>query len=204
MQIKQEKDNTVIVFDNPSGGRIQALFSFEALFYFVAAIVFWAGTLAAIRNESFSAVIGSLIGASLFSIAFLRFYFKLSQKETLTIHEHTFTLVTNTNGKKAVVTYDNATVTGLRYTGRKKMLDHQLKTGGFDYLGFQTQQEVTDNLTAEGNIAFDYKHQTIRFGVGVPSWDAEKISQAFNQRTNGQLIIADLPKEIPESVWMQQ
>lgn len=204
MQIKQEKDATVIIFDNPSGNRIKALFSFEAIFYLAAAFGSWAAALATIRNESYVAVVFSLILAVFFSIAFMRFYFKLGQKETLAINESSFTLATNANGKRSVVVYDNAGVTDLRYTGREKMLDHPLKTGNFDYLGFQTQQEVTDNLTAEGNIAFTYKHQTVRFGVGIPSWDAEKISNAFAKATNGQMMIADLPEEIPESEWMQQ
>ena len=186
----------------PAGGRIQALFSFEALFYVAAAVALWVVTLAAVRSgASFIAMGTSVSLATFFTVAFLRFYFKLSQKETLTIYESSFTLITNANGKKKVVQYNNADVTELRYTGREKMLDHPLKTGSFDYLGFQTQQEVTDNLTAEGNIAFKYAHQTIRFGVGVPSWDAEKISQAFSQKTNGQLLIADLPEDIPESEW---
>ncbi len=66
--------------------------------------------------------------------------------------------------------------------------DHPLKGNSFDYFGFETQEQLIQNLHHEGNLYFDTQDgNRIFFAPCVYSWDAEKMVQMMRIYTDGSL-----------------
>jgi hypothetical protein len=193
MQILQEGAVVRVIPTDRTGGRAKALFSLEALGYGMA-------TLVSLSTALFSPIVG-LSGATIFGIAFWRHYKRVVHREELFIGYHTITIITNVAGRKVETVYEIDKVQNLRYLGFEHPVDHPLKTKSFDYLGFQTQSEVVNAVMAEGNVAFEYEGKTIRFFIGVPSWDVAEMNAALEEHTFGRLSIAGLPEEIADSEW---
>ena len=56
------------------------------------------------------------------------------------------------------------------------MAPHPLAGKSFDYLGFQTEQKVINEMYGDNRLAFDYNGRTISFGKNVYSWEFDEIA----------------------------
>ena len=193
MQILKEGAVVRIIPTDCTGGRAKALFSLEALGYGMA-------TLVSLSTALFSPVLG-LAGAVIFGIAFWRHYKRVVHREELLVGYQTITIITNNVGRRVETVYEIAKISNLHYLGFEHPLDHPLKTDSFDYLGFQTQSEVVNAVMAEGNLAFEYESKTVRFFIGVPSWDVAEMNEVMREHTFDRLSIEGLPEEIEDSEW---
>lgn len=45
----------------------------------------------------------------------------------------------------------------------------------YDYFGFETQEQLIQDIHDEGNLYFNYEGYAVRFARGVYSWDAEEM-----------------------------
>jgi hypothetical protein len=61
--------------------------------------------------------------------------------------------------------------------GKDVKTDHPLKGQSFDYFGFDTHEQLVQNLHQEGNLCIYFYHQQVRFGKGVYLWHAEELVQ---------------------------
>jgi hypothetical protein len=193
MQILDEGGDIKVIPTDRTGGRAKALFSAEALWFGVAALV-------SVSIILINPLVGGA-GALVFGIAFWRYYKRVVHREELVIGDETITIITNDSGRRVEREFAIDKVKGMRYIGFERPQDHPLKTGSFDYLGFQTQLEVVNAVMAEGNVAFDYEGQTVRFFIGVPSWELVEVDEVLERKSDGRLFIDGLPEEIPDGEW---
>ena len=128
----------------------------------------------------------------------VRYAQKAIDNEQLVLNADALTLTSLHTTK----TYLLSNITSIHYTGYAPMTDHPLKTGGFDYLGFETREKEIARLVDEGHIKFIYDNKAIWFGKELASWDAQQISEVLGRLTDGRLIIQDLPEDIPEDIYM--
>lgn len=147
-------------------------------------------------------VLAAIIGAVFYGLVFWRYMARIGQGERLELSVNRLVII---NDKKLFGAtrnaYDVQKIQGLRYCGFRKSLDHPLKGQSFDYLGFQTTQQVVDAVVDDGNISFGYEGREVHFGIGLPSWDAKELNALFIGVTSGMLFISELPEDIEEEDW---
>lgn len=71
--------------------------------------------------------------------------------------------------------FDLASVTHFRFLDKSVMAPHPLAVEGFDYLGFQTEQRVIQEMYGDNRLAFDYNGRTVQFGKNIYSWEFDDI-----------------------------
>jgi len=126
---------------------------------------------------------------------------RITRREQLWISPKDLTLVTTVNGKRSSRIYPVEEVHNLCYIGLGSTPTHILSSENLDPLGFTARQAVVDSVSATGNLAFYHNGKMIRFGIGVPSWEAEIIDRIIREKTGDGLQMAGLPEEIPEHLW---
>src|ERR1043165_5337818 len=201
MTISEQNGETYVQLTDYTGTRAKALFSFEALSYAGGTVALVIATCAAIASGALLMGLLSAGATVVFIIALRRYFNRVTGFEELVIKPDALILINNRGRKRNTVGYPIDEIEDLHYIGFEKPVDHPLKTLSFDYIGLQTQQEVVNAVMAEGNIGFEWKGQKIRFGIGVPSWEAEELNALFLEKTGGRLFIDGLPEDIPEYEW---
>lgn len=73
-------------------------------------------------------------------------------------------------------TYPLKSISNFRHLDVKNSIKHPLAGESFDYLGFQTEQQVIDDLHGTNRLAFDFENKTITFGDNIYSWQFEELS----------------------------
>ena len=71
--------------------------------------------------------------------------------------------------------FDLASVTHFRFLAKPEMPRHPLAGESFDYLGFQTEQKVINEMHGDNRLAFDYNGKTVTFGKNIYSWDFDEL-----------------------------
>lgn len=200
MKTTQTPEGVLVAFDDQTSGRVNVILYFEAIFSILAALafIFIAVTFLNEAGDSFIAAMVCLAVSFVFMIAFKRYTTKATAKESLLIAKDTFSVINKSIFTKSVKRYKVADIDGIWFKGKQHFTDHPLKGQSFDYLGFQTQQEVINTVHDEGNLSFEYNGQTIYFGKSVPSWHAEDFDKILQAQTNGTLRIKNLPDAIDD------
>jgi hypothetical protein len=75
--------------------------------------------------------------------------------------------------------FDLTSVTQFRFLDKPVMAPHPLAGQSFDYLGFQTEQHVINEMYGDNRLAFDFDGRVIQFGKNVYSWDYDEILQVL-------------------------
>ena len=127
------------------------------------------------------------------TIVVYRILKRMTTREEVHVYKHQLILRKgNIFGKKSTP-FLVPDIKNLHFIGYQKPVDHPLKSEHFDVHGMQTQMEVYSSIMAEGNIGFEHKGRLIRFGIGVPSWDASRLSDVICEGTDYELRITDIP-----------
>jgi len=122
-------------------------------------------------------LISGLGAATLYILAAYRFLTRMFSKECILLDPGAFTIITSTPFTKAVATYQWDDIGPLHYTGKSSKTDHPLKGNCYDYFGFETQEQLIQNLHHDGNMYFNHKGAPVRFARCVYSWHAEEMVQ---------------------------
>jgi hypothetical protein len=91
--------------------------------------------------------------------------------------------------------FDLASVTHFRFLDKPRMAPHPLAGQSFDYLGFQTEQQVINEMHGDNRIAFDYDGRVVKFGKNVYSYDFEEILrllESYGYRSQVETVAMDL------------
>ncbi len=102
------------------------------------------------------------------------------RKESLLITPEKITLI-----KKSLYTtekkeFDPKKISGFRHLGKPELTKHPLAGESFDYLGFQTEQQVINEMHGDNRLAFEYDGRTINFGENIYSWDFDELLVLLN------------------------
>ena len=167
--------NLLISLGNRTNGRIRALYLVEFLFLTAMATVFMLQSLPLTHNF-FHWV--ACIGASfIYLIAANRFLARMFFTERLLLDQNSITIIKKSLFSQNIKRYDWRQIGTLHYEGKGHKTDHPLKGICFDYLGFETQEQLIQSLHHNGNLYFDTNEGRVYFAAGVYSWDAEEMVQ---------------------------
>ena len=116
-----------------------------------------------------------VIASGGYLFAAYRFVNKALQKEKLILNKNTLTISRSgfLTSKKDI--YEVNQISNFRHLDKPEITKHPLAGQSFDYFGFQTEQEVINEMLGDNRLAFDYNNKTIKFGENIYSWDYEKL-----------------------------
>lgn len=116
----------------------------------------------------------------LYLLALYRLVDRTLYKEQLLIDSQGITLLYRTPFRHQAWTCSWESMGPVRYVGMERKTDHPLKGNSFDYLGFETHENLTRFIHHEGNLHFTFNGKTIPFGRALYSWDAEDLIRMIN------------------------
>lgn len=76
---------------------------------------------------------------------------------------------------KSVLIFQLKEIRELKHLEEQQKADHPLKTGSFDYLGFQTEQKVIDEFYKDDRITFSYQGKNYSFGKDIMSYEFDDL-----------------------------
>jgi len=172
MKVKDYKDGKIVILSTAFDTRPKIL----NLIYFIN---FFAGGTLFLRMIFINAdnpglvIFGCIVTIALY-IAAYRFVKKAVAGEEIFINKECMHLIRQGGLFKArKQRFDIKKISGFRHLAKPKLTKHPLAGGSFDYLGFDTEQQVINDMHGDNRLAFDYEGKTITFGHNIYSWDFE-------------------------------
>jgi hypothetical protein len=174
MIIKEKPGGVFVILEAPLDGRPKWLYFFYSLLFLSAEIimmiVFWESGMAGISFLFFLAAI-----IALFIVA-VRFGNRAFASKKLWIDSEHLVLIDKSWFRSRAQTFEKRKITRFLFHDRSALTDHPLAGQSMDYLGFQTEQKVINEMYGENRISFDYEDgRTIYFGKDLYSWDYDKL-----------------------------
>ena len=176
MIIKEKTDGVLVILEAPLDGRPKWLYFFYSLLFLSAEIImlitFWESDMAGI---SFLVYVGLIIA---FFIMTVRFGNRAFASKKLWIDGEHLILIDKTWFRSSSQTFEKNKITRFLFHDRAELTDHPLAGQSMDYLGFQTEQKVINEMYGENRISFDYEGgKTISFGKDLYSWDYDNLKE---------------------------
>ena len=181
MEKKTVSNGTLFILEKPFEPRSKWLFAFYCIAFF--ALLSWYFREIFTRVDLTSILLLASITIGYF-IAGYRFANNASRMKTILVTTDTLEFTEQCWFYKRKKKYDITGITGFRFIEKPVLTPHPLAGISFDYLGFQTAQQVINELYGDNRIAFDYKGTTISFGKNLYSWDYEELYMTIFPNTN--------------------
>jgi len=164
-----------------------------SLFYFIS---FFAVGTVGLRTfltniDNTAAVIVACIFGSLMYIAAYRFANKAVMSEKMFITRDRIELIRKGLLGSRRRSFDITKVSGFRHLAKPELSKHPLSGESFDYLGFETQQQMINEMHGDNRVAFDYDGRTISFGENIYSWDFDELAIIMYDITGNDLRYED-------------
>ena len=112
-----------------------------------------------------------------------RFINKAMQTEKLFVNNNSLTISRSGLFSKHKDKFDINIIFNFRFLSKPEITKHPLAVESLDYLGFQTEQQVINEMHGDNRLAFDYNGRTIKFGENIYSWDFEQLESIFFDTT---------------------
>jgi hypothetical protein len=190
MITKDYKDGKIITFSTPLDSRAKILYAFYFLSFFAPAVFFLYFLLTEQELDVIALIIG-IIGVAAFFIAAFRFVNKALMREELFINKKELQLINQSILLKNIRSYDITKISNFRHLSKPELTKHPLAGETFDYLGFQTEQKVINEMHGDNRLAFDYEIKTITFGENIYSWEFEELQILLYDVTGNDLRYTD-------------
>lgn len=190
MDIKDYEDGKLIILSSAFGSRGKALYFCYFLMFFISATAF----LRLLLVNSFSPIAGAIVcilGLTAFYIAAYRFIRKSSMSERLFVNKQVLKIINKSIFGSLVKTYKIGDISNFRHLAKPELTNHPLSGQTFDYLGFQTEQRVINEMHGDNRLAFDWKGTTVIFGQDIYSWDFEALEVLLYDITGNDLRYED-------------
>jgi hypothetical protein len=171
-------DGTLFILEKPFEGRGKWLFTWYAVSFLVPTIFFAYVSLLSYSDDGFASLI-LLAVVVVFGIVGYRYLSRSWSKDTLLVTASAMILTEQKGLRRLRREFQRSAISELRWLEKPVIAPHPLAGKAFDYLGFQTQEQVIGALFADHRIAFDYQGQTISFGGKLYSWDYDAIRGAL-------------------------
>lgn len=120
-----------------------------------------------------------------------KFINKAFQSEILIVYTTHLTIIKNgfLNSKKDI--YDNVLISNFTHLEKPEITKHPFAGQTFDYLGFQTEQAVINEMHSDNRLSFDYKGKTITFGENLYPQDFEELEILLHDITGNDFRYTD-------------
>lgn len=181
MDIRNYQNGKLIILSKALDTRVKILHLINFVPYFFMANIL----LLSLLND-----IGNLIGLIVLLLAIIAFYIAAYRNansaistEKVIVHETELQVIKQGLFNRKKVSYDIAKISNLRHLFKPELARHPLAGDSFDYLGFQTERQLINELYIDEALAFDYEGRIIKFGVNVFSWEYVAFRNAIYQVT---------------------
>jgi len=134
-------------------------------------------------GEGIGSTIFALIGMAVFLIAFIRFANKATEIEKIFINDHRLDIIQSSLFKSGKRSFELTDISDFRFLEKEKWEPHPLKGDSIDYLGFQSQQQLIQDLSSEGRASFFYRGRQVRFGKELVSWEFNELEVLLYELT---------------------
>jgi hypothetical protein len=174
MTVKDYQEGKLIILSKSFDNRAKILNVFY-FFVFTAAGIGFTGKM--LDGNSLTVPLGIFLFAmvGVFLFAGYKFVNKALYSERILINKNNLTII-KTGLTTQKNSYDNTLISNFRHLDIQEPTKHALAGQTFDYLGFQTEQAVINNMHGNDRLAFDYDGKTIKFGENVYTWDFEELN----------------------------
>jgi hypothetical protein len=172
-KVQDYQDGKLVQLSSPYS-RTRILDFFYALNFFVGTIGF-GYLLLTDWNKSIMASIIAILAIVGFSIAFYRFINKATEIEKLFVNKQRLDIMVSSLFKVRKRSFLLADISDFKFLEKERYEAHPLKGETFDYLGFQTEQQVIQDLHSEGRASFVCNGRQVRFGKELVSWEFNEL-----------------------------
>ncbi|MGF6848230.1 hypothetical protein QFZ51_003465 [Chitinophaga sp. W3I9] len=188
MKIKDSGAGKLVILSTAFDTRSKMLY----LFYFI--VLFTLGTfmLRVVLTNSdkiVALIVGGLFMLLTYAGAY-QFANKIVMTEQILVTRESLHLIRKGIFRSAIQVFDIQKISSFRHLAKPTLTRHTLAGGEFDYLGFQTGQQVINDMHGDNQLAFDFEGRTIKFGNNIPSWDFEALESIFLNLTGKDLTVA--------------
>ena len=182
MTVENYYDGKLIVLSKAFDNRAKILNFFYFIVFFLMGL---AVLILKISNGTGSVgeTLLSILAIGVCSVAGYRFLNKAFQEENLFVDKNTLTITKSGFFNHHKASYDIKLISNFRHLDMIPVSKHPLAGESFDYLGFQTEQQVINEMHGYNRLAFEYNGKTIELGNNVYSWDFEKIQMVLHEIT---------------------
>jgi hypothetical protein len=104
-----------------------------------------------------------------------RFLNKALETEKMIVNKTTLKIIRMGFSLKPAITYDISLISNFRLLEKPGTSRHPLAGESFDYMGFQTEQQMINEMHGDNRLAFDYQGRVIKFGENIYSWDFQQL-----------------------------
>ena len=172
-KVQDYQDGKIVRLTSPKG-RTKILDFFYAMVFLFSTVAF--GYLLLTKwSQSTMASIIAILAVVAFAIGFYRFINKATETEKLFVNKQRLDIMTSSLFKTEKRSFLLADISDLKILEKERYESHPLKGETFDYLGFQTEQQVIQDLHSEGRGSFVYHGRQIRFGKELVSWEFNEL-----------------------------
>ena len=182
MQSTNYRDGKLATLSKPLDSRAKALYFFNFILFFVAG-TFLLGLL--VSKREMPVLAGLFFGVFIIAcyIAAYRFGNKSLMSEKIFISKQVIQLIKQGMFGRVVKSYNLSDISNFRYLAKPALTDHPLAGQSFDYMGFQTEQRVINEMHGDNRIAFNWKGIAVNFGNDISSWEFEELAIILNEFT---------------------
>jgi len=173
LEKKTVSKGTLFILEKPFHERSKWLFAFYCIAFFAPAT--WYLSILFSKSLDITSVFLSILIVSGFIIAGYRYAQSASRTESILVTPNNIEVTEQSWFYKKRRKYDISRIKEFRFVERPVLTPHPLAGNTFDYLGFQTQQQVINEMFGDNRIAFEYEGKTVCFGKNLYSWDYEDL-----------------------------
>ncbi len=178
MLVTDFENGKKVVLSKAFDSRAKVLHTFYAIIFAAQTIAF---SLIFLSFEEQSLFLYCIIfgGIAAGAIATYRFINKALKSEIIIINPDEMVVIVKGLLTSEKQSYKAKKIAKLNFLLKPEAAKHPLATDNFDYLGFQTQQQVINEMYGDNRIGFEYENKTVTFGEHIYSWHFEKLQAVF-------------------------
>jgi hypothetical protein len=170
------KETKTLVFSKPFDTRAKLLYSFYCLLFLSQGVGF--AFLLLETSSVFLTILLAVVSLLAFITAY-RFGNKMLFSERATIDNSNFIFIANGLFNIKKIVFNRSKINNIDFLTKPSLTEHPLAGKSFDYLGFETQGKMINELHGDNRIAIDYNGEVITFGESLFSWHFEELSKAL-------------------------
>lgn len=182
MKIKNIQDGKIITLSSAFDSRAKVL---NIVYFILFSTVGFSVIHMALQADTLTLGIFLFIGifGGVYLFAAYRFINKSLQTEQLIVTSKNLTISRTgfLNSKKDV--YNVEYISNFKHLDKPQIAEHPLAGKSFDYLGFQTSQQVISEMHGDNRLSFEYNNKVVTFGENVYSWTFEELQVLFSDIT---------------------
>ena len=182
MNIIDSQDGKLITLSKAFDERAKILYAFYFVSFFCGGTIFLWVSLDVIPSLGIKFLL--LIFMVACYISAYRFLNKALMTEKIFFNNKELKIIKTGFINSSSSSFEISQISNFRHLDKPEVSDHPLAGQTFDYLGFQTEQKVINEMHGDNRLGFEYYGKTILFGQNIYSWQFEELKLLFDIALN--------------------